>query len=258
MKKHLKTDLLVVLSALGLFLLAALPSRAEAPATSATVVRHFVAFQYKEGTTPEEIAKIDTAFLALKDQIPLIVSIERGTNNSPENRNHGFTDGFLLTFRTTADRDAYLVHPAHLAFVKAATPKFADAFVFDYTTPAAGGDLPSTGGVESASLGMRIPGKVQSVHLTNEDSAATVVVIWDPVNVAGAPRSLPAIQVWLLKADGTSVAQTAKPYEEAGQMTSMTPSSRFFFDPVGAAQAVAIALRADDELLVKSLRPKAK
>ncbi len=54
-------------------------------------------------------------------------------NNSPENRNHGFTDGFLLTFKTTADRDAYLTHPAHVAFVQSAMPKIADAFVFDYT-----------------------------------------------------------------------------------------------------------------------------
>lgn len=115
---------------LGIFMMASLLGRAEGPADS--VVRHFVAFKYKDETTPAEIAAIDAAFLALKGQIPLIVSIERGTNNSPENRNHGFTDGFLLTFRTTADRDTYLTHPAHLAFVKAATPKFADAFVFDY------------------------------------------------------------------------------------------------------------------------------
>ena len=120
----------------GLILLAAV-SPGHAEQAPASVVRHFVAFKYKDGTTPAEIAAIDEAFLALKDQIPLIVSIERGNNNSPENRNHGFTDGFLLTFKNTADRDTYLTHPAHLAFVKTASPKFADAFVFDYTVDAA-------------------------------------------------------------------------------------------------------------------------
>lgn len=130
MTNRLVPKLLVCLAGVGMLLVAAWPCRADEP----SVVRHFVAFKYTDATTPADIAKIDAAFLALKDQIPLIVSIERGTNNSPENRNHGFTDGFLLTFRTTADRDAYLVHPAHLAFVKASMPRFADAFVFDYTT----------------------------------------------------------------------------------------------------------------------------
>lgn len=96
-------------------------------------VRHFVAFKYKDDATPADIAAVDAALLALKGQISEIVSIERGMNNSPENRNHGFTDGFLLTFKTTADRDVYLTHPAHVAFVKSAMPKIADAFVFDYT-----------------------------------------------------------------------------------------------------------------------------
>lgn len=108
-------------------------SHADDAAVPAGVVRHFVAFKYRENATPADIAAIDAALVALKGQIPEIVSIERGMNNSPENRNHGFTDGFLLTFKTTADRDMYLTHPAHVAFVKSAMPKLADAFVFDYT-----------------------------------------------------------------------------------------------------------------------------
>lgn len=97
------------------------------------MVRHFVAFKYNDDASPADIAAIDASLVALKSEMPEIVSIERGMNNSPEGRNHGFTDGFLLTFKTTADRDVYLTHPAHLAFVKAAMPKIADAFVFDYT-----------------------------------------------------------------------------------------------------------------------------
>ena len=142
MKKRSLAGLLVFLTTFGVLLLTTIPSPAQTSADPVSVVRHFVAFKYKDGTAPSDVAGIDAAFLALKDQIPLILSIERGTNNSPEDRNHGFTDGFLLTFRTTADRDAYLVHPAHVAFVKASTPKFADAFVFDYTT---GGDSSSAG-----------------------------------------------------------------------------------------------------------------
>jgi hypothetical protein len=112
-------------------------SHADEAAAPAGVVRHFVAFKYKDDATPADIAAIDAALMALKGQISEIISIERGVNNSPENRNHGFTDGFLLTFKTTADRDVYLTHPAHVAFVKMAMPKIADAFVFDYTVEGA-------------------------------------------------------------------------------------------------------------------------
>ncbi len=104
---------------------------------SAGVIRHFVAFKFKDEVTPAERAEVNAALVALKDQIPLIVSVEAGANNSPEQKNQGFTDGFLITFRNAADRDAYLVHPAHQAFLKIALPRIEDAFVFDYATDAA-------------------------------------------------------------------------------------------------------------------------
>lgn len=104
------------------------------------LVRHFVAFKFKPEVTPAQIAEVNAALLALKGKIKGIISIERGDNNSPENKNHGFTDGFLLTFRTPADRDAYLVDPAHRAFGRLAGPRFTDVFVFDYVTNAPAGE----------------------------------------------------------------------------------------------------------------------
>lgn len=79
-------------------------------------VRHIVVFKYKASATPEQINEISTAFKALKDKIPGIVSYEHGVNNSPENLNKGFTHIYQLTFKNAAARDAYLPHPEHKKF----------------------------------------------------------------------------------------------------------------------------------------------
>jgi hypothetical protein len=44
----------------------------------------------------------------------------------------GFTHGYILTFRSEKDRDAYLVHPEHQAFVDIVKPVVADVFVIDF------------------------------------------------------------------------------------------------------------------------------
>ena len=79
-------------------------------------VKHIVIFKYKASATPEQINEVTTAFRALKDKIPGIVSFEHGINNSPEGLNKGFTHVYLLTFENVAARDAYLPHPEHKNF----------------------------------------------------------------------------------------------------------------------------------------------
>ncbi|HEX9046301.1 MAG TPA: Dabb family protein [Verrucomicrobiae bacterium] len=51
-----------------------------------------------------------------------MVSLQCGTNVGPENLNKGFTHCFALSFKSAADRDAYLKHPAHKAFGKVVGP----------------------------------------------------------------------------------------------------------------------------------------
>lgn len=108
-------------------------------ATGETVLRHFVAFQFKEGVSPYEIAEVNTELVALKGRIPGILAVERGTNNSVENLSQGFTHGFLITFGHASERDTYLTHPAHEAFVRLIGPRVEKVFVFDYETPASVG-----------------------------------------------------------------------------------------------------------------------
>ncbi len=96
------------------------------------VLRHVVMFGWKSGTDSNAIKKIVQSFKALPGKIDLIKGFEYGINNSPENLNNGLTHCFLLTFKTEADRNAYLIHPAHKQFGAALNPKPDHITVLDY------------------------------------------------------------------------------------------------------------------------------
>ncbi len=93
---------------------------------------HMVSFKFKPDAGDAKIKEVETAFAALPSKIPQVASLEWGTNVSPEKHDKGFTHGFILTFNSAADRDAYLVHPAHDAFGKLVGPALADVFVIDF------------------------------------------------------------------------------------------------------------------------------
>ena len=80
------------------------------------MLRHVVLFKFKEGTTPEKIKEVQNAFAELPNKIDIIKGFEMGTNVSVENHSEGLTHCFLVSFSSEADRDAYLVHPAHKEF----------------------------------------------------------------------------------------------------------------------------------------------
>ena len=81
-----------------------------------------------------KIKQVEDAFRDLKKKISEIKDYKWGTNVSPEKHDKGFTHGFILTFNTEKDRDAYLVHPDHKAFGKIVGPVLADVFVIDFWT----------------------------------------------------------------------------------------------------------------------------
>lgn len=101
---------------------------------ASTQVKHVVVFKYKADATPEQIEQVTAAFKALKSKIPGIVSFEYGVNNSPENKNQGFTHVYMMTFTDAAARDAYLPHPEHKNFGALLTklPIVQDVFVVDF------------------------------------------------------------------------------------------------------------------------------
>ena len=101
-------------------------------AGAAEKLQHVVCFKFKSSASPEDVKKVEEAFQALKQKIPLIVALEWGTNVSKEKKDKGFTHCFLLTFKNEADRDAYIVHPEHKAFGKIVGPVLDDVFVIDF------------------------------------------------------------------------------------------------------------------------------
>jgi len=98
------------------------------------VLRHVVLFKFADTATPEDVKKVEDAFGALKGKISLIKDFEWGTNTSPENLNQGLTHCFFATFHSDKDRDDYLVHPDHQAFVEVLKPHLDKVTVIDYWT----------------------------------------------------------------------------------------------------------------------------
>lgn len=104
------------------------PSSSEGP----KMLRHVVLFQFKSTSSEADVKKVVDAFRKLRQEIPQIADFEYGVNNSPEGLNGGLTHCFLVTFKSEADRDAYLPHPAHKRFVDLLKPHLEKATVVDY------------------------------------------------------------------------------------------------------------------------------
>ncbi len=98
------------------------------------VLRHVVLFQFNEGTSAEDIRKIEQGFCALPGKIDAIIDFEWGTDVSSENLSDGFTHCFVVTFRDEAGRAEYLPHVEHEAFAALLRPHLAKALVVDYWT----------------------------------------------------------------------------------------------------------------------------
>jgi len=104
---------------------------ADKPAKS-TRLFHVVAFKFKAAATPAQIQQVVDEFRALKKKISEVKDFSWGTNVSPEKLDKGSTHGWVLAFNSEKDRDTYLKHPEHAAFVKIAMPVIEDVFVIDY------------------------------------------------------------------------------------------------------------------------------
>ncbi|MFM1961344.1 MAG: hypothetical protein RLZZ172_189 [Bacteroidota bacterium] len=95
-------------------------------------LRHVVLFSFKSTSSAAEVKTVEDAFRKLPSQIKEIKDFEWGKNNSPEGINQGFTHCFLVTFTSEKDREVYLPHPAHKAFVDVLKPHLDKVLVIDY------------------------------------------------------------------------------------------------------------------------------
>ena len=95
-------------------------------------LRHVVLFKFKDSTAPADVKKVEDAFRALPSKIKEVKAFEWGTNNSPEGLNQEFTHCFFVSFGSEKDREMYLPHPAHQAFVDVLKPHLDKVLVIDY------------------------------------------------------------------------------------------------------------------------------
>lgn len=98
-------------------------------------VKHYGCFQFKDGTSDEQI---DICFAALKDmvgKIPGLLDVQHGPYDSAEGLNDGFTHGFIMTFSSPQARDEYLPHPVHEDVKDIVVPHLERLVVFDFNMP---------------------------------------------------------------------------------------------------------------------------
>ncbi|MFJ6322681.1 MULTISPECIES: Dabb family protein [unclassified Rhizobium] len=79
------------------------------------MILHCVFLRLKSAMTQDEKRAMFEAVAGLQKVIPGIVDVKYGPNVSPEGLHGGFVDGFAVTFESPEARDAYLVHPQHVA-----------------------------------------------------------------------------------------------------------------------------------------------
>jgi hypothetical protein len=101
-------------------------------AEAAEKLQHVVCFKFKTAAKPEEIKKVEDAFVKLKQDISQIAGFEWGTNVSKEKRDKGFTHCYVLSFKSEKDLDTYINHPQHKAFGGVVGPVLDDVFVIDF------------------------------------------------------------------------------------------------------------------------------
>ena len=100
------------------------------------MILHCVFLRLKAAMTPDDKRALFESVAALKQVIPGILDVRYGPNVSPEGLHGGFVDGFTVTFESAEARDAYLIHPDHVAvgerIVSSTDGGLAGLLVFDF------------------------------------------------------------------------------------------------------------------------------
>lgn len=96
------------------------------------MIIHIVLLKLKSNTSKESIGELYKNIIGLENKIPGIVSISRGANISPEGKDKGYTEGFVIEFKDVQSRNNYLPHLEHIRVAeKYILPIVDDVLVFD-------------------------------------------------------------------------------------------------------------------------------
>ncbi|USD67990.1 Dabb family protein [Vibrio sp. SCSIO 43136] len=96
------------------------------------MIRHILLIKFKPEAAECDIAKLKFLFETMPNKIKGVTAVEWGINDSPENKNQGYTHSVLMTFANDEARERYLPHPEHDALKVVFRPLLEDIVVFDY------------------------------------------------------------------------------------------------------------------------------
>lgn len=97
------------------------------------MIRHIILIKFKAIAKTAEINELKTSFESIPQKVAGVDSVEWGLNDSPEEKNKGYTHVVLMNFVNNVARDNYLPHPEHVELKKIFRPILEDLIVFDYT-----------------------------------------------------------------------------------------------------------------------------
>jgi len=78
-----------------------------------TSISHVVLVSWKSGAQSRAEESVRPAIRGFIETIPGVLAVAEGHSSSPEGLEDGYHYGFVVTFATGQDRDAYLDHPNH-------------------------------------------------------------------------------------------------------------------------------------------------
>lgn len=83
------------------------------------MIRHIVLARLRADLPPVEAEALFAAIGGMAAEIPGILAIAAGPDNSPEGLARGYSHGFTVDFVDAVARDAYLPHPHHAKVAQA-------------------------------------------------------------------------------------------------------------------------------------------
>lgn len=96
-------------------------------------VDHLVLAKLKAEATQAQIDSLTEALLTMKKEVPGIIDIAAGVNNSPEGMDKGHNYAVYVRFKDIAARDAYLTNSYHQGIVvEYAVPILEDLTIVDF------------------------------------------------------------------------------------------------------------------------------
>ncbi|KXO13093.1 Stress responsive alpha-beta barrel domain protein Dabb [Moritella sp. JT01] len=96
------------------------------------MIRHILLIKFKDSAELSQIDKLSALFESMPNKVEGVIAVEWGLNDSPENKNKGYTHSVVMTFANEEGRQNYLPHPEHEALKEVLRSLLEDIVVFDY------------------------------------------------------------------------------------------------------------------------------